>query len=296
MGGAGFRALHPFVCFVYYAGMALLGMLLFHPVFLLVGWGFAALVNFLQDRGKELRKWLRYYVLFGLFIVAVNALITHRGRHMLFYLFDQPVTLEAIVYGATMALSLMLVLTAFVSYNLVVTQQKFMYMFSRFFPKGALLVAMAAGFVPKLRRRLQQLSLVQRTRGISVHSGKLGKRVRDGMKLMQMLLNWSLEDAVQTADSMNARGYGTGERSAYYLYAMRRRDWIVLAQLAAACTCCIVGWSFGYGRLTVYPRMEAIAPQGAEWLVLAAFGWFALVPAVLDGKEELRWRRWRRSI
>lgn len=63
-------------------------------------------------------------------------------------------------------------------------------------------------FVPLFIRRLTTITAIQKTRGIQMETGKIKTRAYNGMRLVQILLVCSLEEALQTADSMEARGYG----------------------------------------------------------------------------------------
>lgn len=289
----GFQSLHPLTCFIYYIGVMIFIMVFTHPVFLITALCMMIVINMLHDGGKELRRWMGLYLVIGLFVLIVNPLFSHRGSHILGYFLDNPITLESILYGFVMMLSIMTILTAFVSYHQIVTPGKFLYLFSSVSPKSALLVMMAQRFVPLLRRRLQQISIVQRTRGVSSLQGPLKKRLRDGMKQLQVLLTWSLEEALQTADSMNARGYGTTQRSAYEHYVMAKRDrtlWVLMLTTAAIC---FSGWGAGYGKLTIYPRLESMALSPLEWLSYGCFCIFLAIPAVVEGRELLKWRFWK---
>src|SRR4051812_9805226 len=107
MMSGGFRTLHPFPGFLYYAVLMVFSMLLFHPLFLITSLLAMIGLNMLHDGGKQIRPWAGYYVIVGLIIIIVNPLFSHRGSHILFYLFDNPITLESILYGITMMLSIL---------------------------------------------------------------------------------------------------------------------------------------------------------------------------------------------
>ncbi len=286
----GFSSLHPAVCFAYYVGVLLLGMLLLHPLFLLTAITILIVLQFYHDGGERLRKQLPLYMLMGGSIALLNPLFSHRGRVILFYFLDQPITLESVLYGVTMMLSLLLILLAFLSFYQVITTDKFMYLFSSVAPKTALLTSVAIRFVPLLKRRLKQISLVQRTNGIDVKVGSLRKRMRDGMTLLRVLITWSLEEALQTADSMKARGYNTGRRSHYVVYRMERRDWTVLLFLAGASAVSIAGWMRGYGTLQIYPTLAAIHFAWGDGIVFTSFCAFLLLPIYFEREERLRWK------
>ncbi len=287
---SGFRALHPVTLFLFYGGLLLCGMLLFHPVFLLTGIVLLVSLIVMQKHGGTIVKMLPLYLLIGIAIVVINPLISHRGRYILFYFMDQPITLESVLYGVTMLLSLTLILLTSLSYNYNVTTDKFMYLFARLVPQSALVVMMALRFVPLLRRRLSQITLVQRTRGISVHEGSLIKRMRDGMTLVKVLLVWSLEEALQSADSMKARGYGTTKRTAYVVHRMDRRDRWLTGCLSILIIVIMVGSALGWGRAVIYPRMQSMVFSMQDWILYICFGIYVLIPVIVEGKEWLSWK------
>lgn len=287
---SGFRALHPITLFLFYGGLLLSGMLLFHPVFLLTGIVLLIILISIQKHAGTIVRMLPLYLLIGIAIVVINPLISHRGRHILFYFMDQPITLESVLYGVTMLLSLTLILLTSLSYNYNVTTDKFMYLFARLVPQSALVVMMALRFVPLLRRRLTQITLVQRTRGISVHEGSLTKRLKDGMTLVKVLLVWSLEEALQSADSMKARGYGTTKRTAYVVHRMDHRDRWLTGYLSVLIIGIAIGSALGWGRAVIYPRMQSMVFGVQDWILYICFCLYLLIPVIVEGKEWLSWK------
>lgn len=286
----GFQHFHPFTCMAYYAGFFILCMLLRHPLFLLAALIIIILFNVIQDGGRQLRSYAWMYVFLALSILILNPLFTHRGREVLFYFWDQPVTLEAIMYGLIMALSMLCILCGFVSFNITITSGKFLYLFARILPKTALVTMLSVRFVPLLKRRLVEISTVQRSKGIDVSSGPFWKRAKDGMMILQTLVTWSLEEALQTADSMQSRGYGLSvERTSYQRFRMRRKDYVVLFFLFLSLVPCVWGWSQGYGKLQIYPSLESIVPHSAEWWVLMSLSVYVGIPMIIEGKERWRW-------
>ncbi|GIP39395.1 ABC transporter permease [Paenibacillus sp. J31TS4] len=286
----GFASLHPSVSFAYYAGVLLLCMLLLHPVLLAVASVLLAVLLALLGGWRRLARQLPGMLAVPLAVTLMNPLFSHRGRHILFYLFDQPITLEAILYGATMGLSLLAILLAFASYQQVVTTDRFLYLFGAAAPRLALLTLMTVRFVPLFRRRLHEITAVQKQKGISVSEGVLRKRMKDGMLLLRVLLTWSLEEALQTADSMKARGYGSSRRSSYTIYRMDGRDRLILTLLAGLAAATGICRAMGLGVLTVYPRLEPITLSVADGACLGAFTCFLIIPIILEGGDKLAWQ------
>ena len=287
----GFASLHPVPCFFYYIGLIILATIVYHPVFLFFAICSQIVLNFMQDGGKNLKKSIRYYLLIALFIVVLNPLISHRGETILFYFLDNPVTLEAFVYGIIMMMSFLTILIGFVSYNMVITPNKFLYLFSSTFPKTALACMMTMRFVPVLIRRSKDLALVQKTRGVDVSGRHLIKKITAGMQVLNTLVIWSLEEAIVTCKSMRARGYGVFKsRTSSFDYKMRARDWLVLVILVSTFGSRLYFWYKGIWHFTIYPVISKISFDVNTALFFATFCTYLGIPIAVEGAEKLKWR------
>lgn len=285
-----FSSMHPFINFLYYVGVMILCMVCLHPVFLIGAICIILILNIVQGNGAKLRKMLPSTLFFTLIIIIANPLLTHRGSTILFYIGFNPITLEAVTYGYTMALSLAVIMFTFTSYNEMISSHKFLYLFSRVSPKVALLTMITVRFVPLFMRRLTHITLVQKTKGVQVDAGSLKERAQNGMKLLQVLLVCSLEEALQTADSMQARGFGVTKRSTYIRYRMGRRDWFILSLFVILFVCCLFGVSKGYGILTIYPKVESLFLARNDVIVFIPFLMYISLPILIEGREWLWWR------
>lgn len=286
----GFNALHPAVCFLYYLGVFSLSMVFNHPFFLLAAFVSVLLLNYFHDRAKEMRKGMGFYIFIALAIFIINPLFSHRGSTIIFYLFDQPMTLESMMFGFLMMLSIMTILIAFVSFNFIISEDKFIYLFSSFAPKTALLIMMAFRFVPLLKRRLIEITNVQKTRGISMMSGTVKQRAKAGMSLIHILMTWSLEEALQTADSMTARGYGLGSRSSFFTYRFYKEDIFFMAWFSVLFIALLVFGLLGMGKLEIYPHLESLKLTIGESNLFGLFLLFLFTPHFIEGREYFRWR------
>jgi energy-coupling factor transport system permease protein len=287
----GMQMMHPIVIVSYYGGLGLLCMLHFHPIFLLISLVILLLQVKLLGAWGQLRQWRWAYAVMTLTILIWNPLFSHRGDRVLFYIKDTPIVLESIVYGFTMLLLVLCVLVIFLNYNALMGSLKFLYVFSRMSPRIAVMTAMAVRFVPLLRRRLSTIIDVQRTRGVSLRQGSLIERLRNGARLLQIALVWSLEEAMHTADALAAKGYGSGPRSSYNRYRFDQRDRVTLAILTMLILICTLGWLYGYGFMNIYPSLDDhLMDNGMEWVQLLIFIGYLLIPLVIEGREKLRWR------
>lgn len=137
----GFYSVHPLPALIYYAGAILLIFLFDHPLFLVTSCLSALLIWRLVDPHSEKRRFLISYLFMASMVIILNPLFNHRGATILFYLFDQHITLEATVYGLLMGVILLSVFITFQSFNRILSADKMIYLFVPVLPRSTLVFA-----------------------------------------------------------------------------------------------------------------------------------------------------------
>ena len=136
------------------------------------------------------------------------------------------------MYGIVLASMLFIAILWFSCYNEVMTTDKFVYLFGRVIPALSLVLSMVFRFVPKFSAQVKVIRNGQKCVGRDMSNGKLIKKIRYGLTILSILITWALENAIDTSDSMRARGYGLKGRSAFSIYHFDRRDVTVTGILA----------------------------------------------------------------
>ena len=286
-----FSGYHPIINFLYYALVLLLSMCLMHPVYLAISLT-GALAYDVYLKGK---KAVRFAVM-GLLPMAViaalvNPAFNHEGQTILTYLpSGNPLTLESILYGVAAAVMLASVVLWFSSYNDVMTSDKFVYLFGRMIPALSLVLSMALRFIPKFKSQMEVVSEAQSCIGRDTKTGSIIRRVGNAVKIFSIMVTWSLENAIETADSMRSRGYGLPNRTAFSIYRFDDRDKAALAWLIFCGAYLVSGWMAGGTYFRYYPSVKT-----AAWTPLTVsfmFVYLALVltPVILDRKEDRQWK------
>lgn len=70
----------------------------------------------------------------------------------------------------------------------------------------------------------------QHTIGRDINEGTLFQRIRNAVKILSIMITWSLENAIETADSMKSRGHGLKGRTSYSLYKFDKETHLCFAQ------------------------------------------------------------------
>lgn len=286
-----FSGCHPAVNLVYFAGVIALAMLLRHPLCLLL----SLLCALLYRTRLEGRVALRLLLPLALLTALVNPLFSHEGATILTYLpGGNPLTLESIAYGLYAGAALAAVLVWFSCCNVVLTDDKIVYLFGRVIPALSLLLTMALRFVPRLGAQAKRIADAQRS--LTGHPVGLRARTRAAFAQFSALLTWALESAVETADSMRCRGYGLPGRTAFSIFRFDRRDGAALAFLLAALGYVAVGAARGALAFRFYPTIRFAAPGLYSASVLIVFGALHLFPLYLSGREARLWKRLQSKI
>ncbi len=280
---------HPITCLLYLAGTAAVPMLWLHPVVLTEAVILLVVVNWILDSGRQMKHNLGMMLVLAVMFLLVNPLFSHRGRIVLFTLWENPITLESVVYGGLLALSLLSVLLAFLAGNVYLDADKWMYLFSRVAQKTTFALLLCMREIPVLRQRAQQLHAVHRLK-YRAEPGGLHRRIGRGARELSALVSWSLEDALLVAQSMRARGYGLHKkRTFYFSYRFRRGDMLL------CCFFVLTGVALFFLRrsgglvFSVYPRMEPVLWSVKLGIGCLLYGFYLITPVWLEMEE---WQKW----
>ena len=283
-----FKTYHPIVNFIYFLLVIGLSMFIMHPVSLGITLFCAILyIAILKGRKAALISILSAIpvMLSG---AVINPLFSHEGVTVLRYLpSGNPLTAESIYYGIAAATMLMSVIIHFSSYNEIMTSDKFIYLFGRIIPSLALVISMTLRFVPSFISRLREITTVQRTLGISMSEGSIIKRLRAAIRILSILITWSLENAVETADSMKSRGYGLSGRTSYSIFHFEKRDLIALLWMIILVLIIFAGIYYGALSYTYFPVF--VLGKFSLGIHLAYF-LLCITPIIIEMREAIRWK------
>lgn len=286
-----FREYHPAVNFIYFAFVIGFAMFMMHPFFLGITLAFSLGYALQVKRDRMFR--FQFAVLLLAFILAalINALFNHAGTTVLAYFPNgNPLTAEALLYGAAAGVMLVSVICWFSCFNEIMTSDKIIYLFGRLAPSLSLVFSMTLRFVPRFRHQLTVISVSQRAIGCNGSGKGCMGRVRNGIKIFSIMLTWALENAVETADSMKGRGYGLVGRTAFSIYRFQKRDvlaMIYLFLLSVYVLCCCLA---GAAKFSYFPSMGYI--NFNLWGISLFFSYFLLcaMPLGLELWEAKKWR------
>lgn len=276
--------LHPVTLLSYFLCVMGIAMFSMNPGIQVISLFGAAVFGPLHGREAGRRK-RSFLPLFFLLVFLVNPLFYHNGKTVLFYLNGNRITLEAVIYGFVTALMLSGILLWCKSLSKIMDSERIVYLFGRISPKAALICSMVLRFVPMFRRQMGKTRESQKLLGLYGEETLL-ERLKGEMYVFSAMITWSFEHSMDTADSMQARGYGTGKRSMYTEYRMKKADVILLSLMLLFTAAVLFAVASGVLDTVYYPGLILPGNPAAEALAWGAyFGLCQLLPAyVLIGR------------
>ena len=291
-----FSTYHPVVNFVFFAEVLGFSMFLLHPVCLVIsllcGAGYALCLNGRKAVGLCLKAVLPMMV----FTAILNPIFSHEGITILTYLpSGNPLTLESVLYGLAAAAMLGAVVLWFSCFSAVITSDKFVYLFGRIIPALSLVLSMALRFVPRFGQQLRVVTRAQKCIGRDPSRGSLLHRIKCAGAILSVMVTWSLENGIDTADSMKSRGYGLPGRTAFSIFRFDKRDKQALIVLILLGADVLAGAALECLTWRYFPSVKwSTAPLSLA--VLAAYGALCAFPIILNRKEARKWKALRSNI
>lgn len=289
-----FAGFHPVVNLAFFASVLGMTMFIMQPVYLLISiTSGCAYLLYLHGRRGMLRQ-VGYLLPILLMTAVMNPLFHHEGMTILWYLpNDNPITLEAVVYGLAAAMMMGASIVWFNCCNAVFTSDKIIYLFGRVIPAMSLLISMTLRFVPRFKNFLQSVLRTQK----AMHKPENAKeKLQQALSAFSATVSWAMEQSIVSADSMKSRGYGITGRTAYSIYHFEKRDGIALLTLAALCLGAAVPCLTGWTAWEYYPTLTGTLAGPVQMLAYICHSGACLMPLIIDLVEDHKWNSLRSKI
>ena len=181
---------------------------------------------YLPYRGRGRTATWKFGLALALVPIIFSAALSRFGQHVLFTLPPIPIiggrwTLDAVAFGASTGLALLLTVAVFAVLQTTVRSADFVAILPRPLYRAGTTVALALAFAPKTLAAFQSIREARQLRG-----ERTGWQSTPAL-LLPLLLT-TLERALQYGESLGARGFGSGRRSRYRPFGWTAPDALVV--------------------------------------------------------------------
>ena len=286
-----FSKYHPFVNLIFFTLTIGFSMTINHPLAQLISLVCAIVYVVSMQGRKSVGFLLKFCLPLMLLTAIINPVFNHEGKTILLYFANgNPLTLESILYGVSSGCMMITLLLWFSAFSSVMTTDKLIYLFGRIIPALSLVLSMTLRFVPRFKMQMKNVADAQRCIGKDVSSTSLLNRTKTAITIVSVMITWSLENAIETADSMKSRGYGLKGRTAFSIYRFEDRDkyalvWLVFCFLYILAGVLISAFGFRY-----FPDIKYLNFDISTIPFYIIYFGLCITPVVLNTAEDRKWK------
>lgn len=290
--------IHPAVGFFYIAAVLVITMITMNPYLLAISCITSIIVMGYLKGFSELRKNIVPDISVIIFTVGIQPVFSGSGKTVLYYVNDRAVYLEGYIYGLVIALLLITVFNWCTVMRILMDSEKWMYLIGRLSPTLAMMITMILRFIPLMRQRYRV-----------IHEGQVGmgrynnpyskkknvlytfmgfiEKIRHRIKEISILISWSLENSIETSESMESRGYGLKGRTSYHRYILKKTDIIQMILIAGAFAYVLVPVLLRQFRAYYLPRVYIERVSVWHVIVMVVYIVLAVFPVVFYKKSDI---------
>ena len=291
-----FDSYHPMINLIYFVAAITCTVCFKHPIFLTIGY-FCAFVYSVKLGGwKMLLLNLAFFLLaFG--YAARYASYEHFGVTVLAVnMIDNQITLESLVYGLVNGFVIATVCMWCCCIFMLITADKIVYLFGRISPKLSLFISILLRTVPRVQVRAKRIEIYREGIGKGIVQGNLRHKFLHLLSLISILITWTMEDFVESSNSMKSRGYSLRGRTAFSIYRFDNRDRSLIIVFFWCLT--VIGMGVLLNQTTMYfdPMLIMNPITRLSYVFYVSYALFLLLPLGLQIVGEYRFDKLRTSI
>ncbi|MDO4848453.1 MAG: energy-coupling factor transporter transmembrane component T [Coriobacteriia bacterium] len=281
---AAFASCHASVPATLFAGILALTMFCVQPVLVAISLMGALAFSALARGGRATLAGLRWQLPMLVLVCLANPFFSASGSTLLLRLGPVCIYLESLAYGAVMGALMVAVVLWFEGAAAVLTQDRLLGLAHGRAASISLVISMSAQLMPQMLRRGRgvEASLAACT-AAGPCPGLRDRLTRESGQLM----GWALEDSLERADAMRARGWESGaRRTSYQPDVLCESDAARLCGIVLALAACALLAVAACAQWRFYPTM----PSLLAWWGYVPYAALMFLPAGAALSERLRWR------
>ncbi len=284
--------LHPACKLIWVIGILFACIIISDPILLLLI--FFSTVPFVII-GKIVKEWFSFLKLtlwLSFFIIVINMFASQYGSTILYVIPSEipivgklKITFEALVFGIGMSFRLIATISAFAIVTLTINPDDLLQTFLAFkLPyRTVFTTAIATRFMPCLLNDVDTMTDSLRTRAYNFNDGKFLQRIKRRSVLILPLLSNSLERAIQSAEAMESRAFGSDtKRTIYKKIETTLTDYFFIMLSTLFLVFLFLMLLFNIGSYNYYPSLDPIYINVSYMSVALVLIFFVLAPAVFS--------------
>lgn len=281
-----FSRLHPLTLTVWFTVILSVTVLSMNPIFALISFSGAIICKLILEKSLFSIKKLIFHIVFMLAITFINPLFSHHGKTVLFFLNDLPITLEALLFGALMSVTVISTVLWCEMLSNSMTSDKIIYLFGRPFPRLAVLISLTVRFIPMIKNKHKSISDAQKA--FITHEPNIPEKIKNTLEIFSALITSVLEGSIDVSDSMKARGITLKGRTSYSDFRFRPVDILITSLCTVSAPYIMIVKSSGALYFSFYPSVTPLQESITATFSYILYMILIIIPSIT---EVSMWRR-----
>jgi energy-coupling factor transport system permease protein len=206
-------------------------------------------------------------------------------------LIGNSITLESLIYGAVIGLTVSGAMIWFSCVYSVFTSDKVVYLFGKASPKLSLFLSILLRMVPRIKNEAKKINTAQRGIGRGINQGNILVRIRNCIRIFSIMITWTIDSLSLQSESMQSRGSLLRGRKAFSIYRFDNRDRAYVIAMFANITLTVMGVMLKQTGIVYDPRIIITPITSASYLFYAGYAVLCLMPLGLELYTEYRFRK-----
>lgn len=288
-----FRTFHPITKLAFFAVIFAISMFTENPAVRVMS--LAGAITALAVSGTPFKRVLKYVgigMISVLLIGVMNCFIAHDGKTILFDLLKLHITLEAFYYGLSAGVMIVGVAMWCVFITDETDTDDLVMTLGKILPFVSVVITVTLRYIPEIIKKFRETLSAQKMLGIFEKKGYF-KRALIISKVFMSVTERSVENAMDTASTMRARGYGLVKRSSARQKKWRESDTDLMLVTAFCAAFIAIGERTGDFGFAYYPSPAFVrfGLYAIPMIIACALLFFLPAGQVID------WRiRWQKSF
>ena len=175
------------------------------------------------------------------------------------------------------------------------TTDKVVYLFGKVSPRLSLFLAILLRIVPRVKKEARKINTAQCGIGKSASQGNPWQRLRNCIRILSVLITWTMDALITASDSMRSRGSLLQGRTAFSFYRFDNRDRAYVIGLFTCLTVSMMAVLLQQTDIIYDPRIVMTPITTMSYVFYAGYAALCLMPMGLELWTEYRFQKARKS-
>lgn len=252
------------------------------PVFLMAGYLCAFIYSSYLGRCKALVLNIFVFVFIVVYAFYYSSYNHFGVTNLAFNWVGNVITLESVYAGFVKGIHLATGAMWFYCTVKIVSSDKVIYLLGKIWPRLSLFVSIFLRFAPQIAVRFVRINTTQTAIGRGIGQGNLLQRAKNLVRVISIVITWSLENFVDSGMSMKSRGYTLKGRTAYSLYRFDNRDRSVVITMFFCLTVTAMGIMLDQAKMQINPQIILYPITALSYVFYGVYIFYCLLPMILQ--------------